>query len=109
MPFFARLAHKAPKSVFDILLAEKIGILSSFVSEIARMMWGRIEQSFESDISGAVFSVVSFTDGMSNPAMRRRNDRSKMAQKSLELWGIIDIGDTFKFLGGLLLYHPIAR
>ena len=70
-------------------LLKKIGRFFFFVSEIARMMWGRTDPSCESE-----------TDGISNPATCRRNDRSKMARKSRDLWGIIDIGDNFKFLDG---------
>ncbi len=61
---------------------------------------------------GAVLVVVLFTASLKPPFFsRKRNERSRIDQKALDLCGIAAMGEIFSFAGGLslILFHSTTR
>jgi hypothetical protein len=51
--------------------------------------------------AGADLIVFSFTEGMRDPSLsRREKDKSSIVLYFLDLWGIIEIGEIFNSFGG---------
>ena len=81
-------------------LLKWIGFSDSGAVDNASMMRCITVPTCSSASAGAVYSVASFTDGVSQPVNFNANDRSKIALYLLLLCGIISNGRSFKFDGG---------
>ena len=80
-------------------LLKWIGFSDSGAVDNASMMRCITVPTCSSASAGAVYSVASFTDGVSQPVNFNANDRSKIALYLLLLCGIIANGENFKFDG----------
>jgi hypothetical protein len=69
--------------------------------DIVKTMRLRTLPSSAIDFCGAFIIVELFTDGIFFPLIRIWKDRSRMARKLRDLWGIIATGDILRF-GGIL-------